>query len=333
MHWCHPSLVRNLKIIFFYDVCHSLTLFFYFLKGRADYCHHLADLFGGYDCSSVMGKAKLVPEGSTIRGLDVGTGSGCIYPLLGAKFYGWSFVGSDIRQEAVITSEQIILANDLTEQIEVRLQLHSERIFDGVWGRDELFDFTMCNPPFYSSREAFLSESLRKVRGLARSRDKRQIGKGKKQIKLHSSLSKSGCSVVENSKNEKRNQEGGGLSNNFGGSDSELWCPGGEVAFVSRMVEESAKFADRCLWFTSLVSRQDNVDKIEKKMKKNNFNIDNSNSKRRRRNDNDESKGVGTIKIIKKVRIGAGTKYSTILMWSYFSLEMHTEWAMRRGWG
>lgn len=36
----------------------------------------------------------LVDEG--IRGLDIGTGASAIYPLLGAKVYGWAFIATDI---------------------------------------------------------------------------------------------------------------------------------------------------------------------------------------------------------------------------------------------
>lgn len=35
-------------------------------------------------------------EGDIIKGFDVGTGANCIYPLLGASLLGWSFVGSGI---------------------------------------------------------------------------------------------------------------------------------------------------------------------------------------------------------------------------------------------
>jgi hypothetical protein len=33
-----------------------------------------------------------------VRGLDVGTGASAIYPLLGARVYGWSFLGTDIDE-------------------------------------------------------------------------------------------------------------------------------------------------------------------------------------------------------------------------------------------
>jgi len=33
-----------------------------------------------------------------VRGLDIGTGASAIYPLLGARVYGWSFLGTDIDE-------------------------------------------------------------------------------------------------------------------------------------------------------------------------------------------------------------------------------------------
>ncbi|STT49674.1 ribosomal RNA large subunit methyltransferase F [Klebsiella pneumoniae] len=42
---------------------------------------------------------------------------------------------------------------------------------------------------------------------------------------------------------------------NFGGQQQELWCEGGEVAFISQMIRESQAFARQVKWFTSLVSR------------------------------------------------------------------------------
>ncbi|MFG0320276.1 MAG: RlmF-related methyltransferase, partial [Planctomycetota bacterium JB042] len=51
---------------------------------------------------------------------------------------------------------------------------------------------------------------------------------------------------------------------NFGGRDAELWCEGGERGFLRRMIEQSAAFADRCGWFTSLVSRKESLRPAER---------------------------------------------------------------------
>ena len=46
---------------------------------------------------------------------------------------------------------------------------------------------------------------------------------------------------------------------NFGGQSNELWCAGGEVAFLRRMARESATVAGQVLWFSSLVSKAGNL--------------------------------------------------------------------------
>ena len=104
--------------------------------------------------------------------------------------------------------------------IELRLQESPEDIFHGIIGPDDLFHVTLCNPPFHASPEHAEKGSRRKWRNL---------GKG----------------------------ESAAL--NFGGQNAELWCPGGEIGFIARMVEQSVDFAEQCLWFTCLVSKKDNL--------------------------------------------------------------------------
>ncbi len=55
---------------------------------------------------------------------------------------------------------------------------------------------------------------------------------------------------------------------NFGGGGTELWCNGGERAFVKSMIEQSAQIPKRVLWFTSLVSKADNLVHLEAALKK-----------------------------------------------------------------
>lgn len=43
---------------------------------------------------------------------------------------------------------------------------------------------------------------------------------------------------------------------NFGGQSNELWCEGGELAFISSMIKESSDYSDQVIWFTSLVSKK-----------------------------------------------------------------------------
>ena len=59
------------------------------IPGRADYIHHIADLLGSCNKGNI-------PSGNKIKCLDIGVGANCIYPLIGNKEYGWSFIGCDI---------------------------------------------------------------------------------------------------------------------------------------------------------------------------------------------------------------------------------------------
>ena len=52
------------------------------------------------------------------------------------------------------------------------------------------------------------------------------------------------------------------------GQNAELWCPGGEIKFIASMIEQSAEFASQCLWFTSLVSKKDNLKPLYKLLEK-----------------------------------------------------------------
>ena len=114
-------------------------------------------------------------------------------------------------------------------KITLRHQNNRENIFKGVIEPRDAFHVTMCNPPFHSSIEQADKGTQRKWANL---------GKGHSQ-KL-----------------------------NFGGQNAELWCPGGEIKFIASMVEQSIEFAEQCLWFTSLVSKKDNLQPLSRILEK-----------------------------------------------------------------
>ncbi|WP_341235641.1 23S rRNA (adenine(1618)-N(6))-methyltransferase RlmF [uncultured Sulfitobacter sp.] len=113
--------------------------------------------------------------------------------------------------------------------IALRQQNNREDIFRGVIKPDDVFHITLCNPPFHASLEKANKGTQRKWSNL---------GKG----------------------NSKKL--------NFGGQNAELWCPGGEIKFIARMVEQSMEFADQCLWFSSLVSKKDNLQPLHRILRK-----------------------------------------------------------------
>ena len=77
---------------------------------------------------------------------------------------------------------------------------------------------------------------------------------------FHTSASEAQAGTMRKNKNLKTK----GL--NFGGKSNELWCDGGETAFIIQMIKESVHV--HCKWFTSLVSKEDNLHKIYKTLEK-----------------------------------------------------------------
>ncbi|MEI8048680.1 MAG: RlmF-related methyltransferase, partial [Bacteroidota bacterium] len=65
------------------------------IPGRADYIHHIADLLGSKNKGQI-------PTGEKIKCLDIGVGANCVYPVIGNKEYGWSFIGCDIDAVSIV---------------------------------------------------------------------------------------------------------------------------------------------------------------------------------------------------------------------------------------
>ncbi|MDB2384945.1 23S rRNA (adenine(1618)-N(6))-methyltransferase RlmF [Polaribacter sp.] len=55
---------------------------------------------------------------------------------------------------------------------------------------------------------------------------------------------------------------------NFSGNNNELWYVGGEKAFLHNYLYESSLFPKKSKWFTSLVSKKENVESLRKSSKK-----------------------------------------------------------------
>lgn len=55
---------------------------------------------------------------------------------------------------------------------------------------------------------------------------------------------------------------------NFSGNNNELWYVGGEKAFLHNYLYESSLYPKVSQWFTSLVSKKENVESLEKSSKK-----------------------------------------------------------------
>jgi 23S rRNA (adenine1618-N6)-methyltransferase len=232
--FANPDAVRTLNralLAHFYGVGHWEIPKDYLcppIPGRADYLHHLADLLASCNAGGI-------PRGESICVLDIGSGANCIYPILGNREYDWRFVGSEVDARALAAAKRILQANQgLAQDIELRLQRQPGNIFSGILQPGEVFDLSMCNPPFHASLSEAREGTQRKWRNLGR---EESIGKRAPM-------------------------------QNFGGQGAELWCPGGEAVFVERMIEESAAIPNRCLWFTTLLSKSSHLPRVRAVLKR-----------------------------------------------------------------
>jgi 23S rRNA (adenine1618-N6)-methyltransferase len=223
------------------------------------------DIPSGFLCPPIPGRAdyihhiaNLLPKNKkNIKVLDIGTGANCIYPLIGNRSYGWKFIGADIDPISVENAKKIIEKNNLEDEIIIKLQSDKNNFFKGIID-DDYVDITMCNPPFHASLKEAVAANKRKRDNLNKTRTS----------KLDEKL-------------------------NFGGQKSELWCKGGEILFLKKMARESLIYSNNVGYFTSLISKVENVKPMEKILKK---------------------LGASEIKIIE---MSHGNKISRIIIWSF----------------
>ena len=205
------------------------------------------DIPEGYLCPPIPGRAdyihyaadllastnnQLIPKGKKIKVLDIGVGANCVYPIIGHQEYGWSFVGSEIDETAIKSAKNIIAVNpSLKDEIEIRQQPSKSAIFKNIIHREERFELSICNPPYHASAEEANAVSQRKMRNLGNKNYAKPVL-------------------------------------NFGGKNAELWTSGGEISFIGTMIEESKLFKSQCFWFTSLVSKSENLSSIYAMLKR-----------------------------------------------------------------
>jgi len=233
------------------------------------------DIPKNFLCPAIPGRADyihniadLLKTNKNIIGLDIGVGANCIYPILGSCIYNWKLIASDINEDSLKNANDIILKNEsLKHNIKTILQKEKYHIFNGIINKNDKIDFTMCNPPFHSS-----SKEARKA---------------------------------SNKKNKNLNIKKDNL--NFGGISNELWYKNGEAAFIKKLVKESIIYKNNVLWFTTLVSKQENLKDIQKQLKK--------------------------LKVfeVKIIDMKQGNKISRFIAWTFLNKEEQKLWYKNKG--
>ncbi len=249
------------------------------------YFYHISewDIPTQYLCPPIPGRADylhyladllassnsgVIPQGDSVSVLDIGVGANAIYPLIGHSEYGWRFVGVDIDPVALKNAQHVLAANsDLLTAVELRLQTSPNAIFKGILGEDERFDLTMCNPPFHASMHEARAGTQRKWQNLG--------------------------------KDSAPNKE---AVLNFGGQAAELYCAGGEEAFVNQMVNESKQIATQCLWFSTLISKATSLPSVYRALK-----------------------NVNALQV-KTIDMAQGQKKSRVVAWTFLNASQRRAW-------
>lgn len=229
------------------------------------------DIPEGALCPPIPGRADYIHWIAELPGLgepkitllDIGTGANGIYPLLACQIYGWQCVGSDINTQSLENVASIIANNPSVKgRFTLRTQHDKNRIFDGIIQAGEFYDVSVCNPPFHASQDEAVRASQLKLTKLARNRGEQKAASRSPTL-------------------------------NFGGLEAELWCKGGERLFLKKLIKESQMFSTQCRWFTSLVSKVENVKPAKKMIRK-----------------------LGAIDI-REIEMKHGNKITRILAWTF----------------
>ncbi|KAG5247909.1 methyltransferase protein [Salix suchowensis] len=220
------------------------------VPNRSNYIHWVEDLLS----SDIIPKNS--NNGDIVRGFDIGTGANCIYPLLGASLLGWNFVGSDVTDVALEWAEKNVKGNQqISELIEIRKvtdcqgaisiedsncgeSVNCENKMDGnvtVVEEVELLPSSSFDPPLDMNKKYSGPPLLLGV-----------VRDGEKFDFCMSGLNpKTSC----------------------GGTPEEMVCPGGEKAFITRIIEDSVVLKESFRWFTSMVGRKVNLKFLTSKLR------------------------------------------------------------------
>ncbi|KAE8295350.1 U6 small nuclear RNA (adenine-(43)-N(6))-methyltransferase [Larimichthys crocea] len=106
---------------------------------RLNYIHWVEDLIDG--------------QKQPRRGIDIGTGASCIYPLLGATMNGWYFLATEVDDICFDYATKNVEQNSLSDLIKVVKVPQKTLLMDALKEETEIvYDFCMCNPPFFANQ-------------------------------------------------------------------------------------------------------------------------------------------------------------------------------------
>ncbi|XP_039172694.1 U6 small nuclear RNA (adenine-(43)-N(6))-methyltransferase isoform X2 [Eucalyptus grandis] len=230
------------------------------VPNRSNYIHWIEDLLS----SEII--PKINNNADNIRGFDIGTGANCIYPLLGASLLGWSFVGTDMMDVALEWAERNVKTNpQISDLIEIR---KVNTCMDAVLGEDSSKEDLQCYGSKTNPSNSIGSESA-------------PVPSSRRDDAVEEN-SYSGppilFGVVRDGETfdfcmcnppffESMEEAGLNPKTSCGGTPQEMVCPGGEKAFITRIIEDSVRLKQSFRWYTSMVGRKSNLKSLIAKLR------------------------------------------------------------------
>jgi len=136
-------------------------------------------------------------------------------------------------------------------------------ILEGMINPADKFDAALCNPPFFNTQEDAKNATTRKLKGLGKANE---------------------------------------YNRNFSGTNNEISYKGGEKAFLHNYLYQSSLFKTQCFWFTSLISKKENIRPMKVSLKK---------------------LGATEVKVIKMEQ---GNKITRFIAWTFLTPDQQIKW-------
>ncbi|KAI8533162.1 hypothetical protein RHMOL_Rhmol11G0275300 [Rhododendron molle] len=208
-------------------------------------------------CSSTI--IPSIGDGEVVRGFDIGTGANCIYPLLGGSGLLLLNFFTDVTDVALEWAERNVKNNShISGLIEIR-KVES--------GKMTSYGEESCEGQLVDSGSKTLTHEIE-----ARNPEPDFV----RPLELHSNVNKSYhgppvlYGVVRDGEEfdfcmcnppffESMEEAGLNPKTSCGGTLEEMVCPGGEEAFISRIIQDSFELKQSIRWYTSMVGRKSNM--------------------------------------------------------------------------
>ena len=232
--------------------------------------------------------------GSGVRGIDIGTGASCVFPILGAKAYGWSWLASEIDDTSTQWARRNIAAAGLKSMVHIRRLFQSNGGFGSASGEDDgclyalgagigplrrllrdsdgEFDFCMTNPPFFEDSLEYAQDcdDGREYNGggcaIAKSGNVEHLEQGNnteyrapsKAESISEGKTTTASAPDMMSKRKRRKSPSTACT----GAAVEMTCAGGEVAFVGAIIRDSFFLGKRVRWYTAMLGKKSSLRRL-----------------------------------------------------------------------